>query len=440
MAKKITTEEKNKKVKAKTKEKVNKTDKVIETKKVEEKEQSPIVSLMELLGIIAFVVVVLIFFPNTIIWNIIVLLLILTVLIFVHEFGHYITGKMCGVHIYEFALGMGPKVLEFKRKNDPTIYTLRAFPIGGYCQLAGEELEDDDTLPKDKFMCNKSKLQRLLILVAGVTMNFITAFILLFLIGLCFGSTDQSNRIAGVEKDSVAYEAGIVAGDKIVECNGYKITTWDKLSVVTAMKNENDYIEYVIEHKDGSKDTYQLIPADYVTFEDKMIRITDEITKEDILEYYGKTEDEVVISQKIGVSSSSEKLYGISNAFKYACTKFISIVSMMLMIIWGLITGKIGLNALSGPVGMYSIVGEVARAGFANIIYLAAYLSINLGVLNILPIPAFDGGRVLFVLIEAVTGKKVDAKIEAIIHSVCFVLLMILMLVITCQDILRLLF
>ena len=102
----------------------------------------------------------------------------LSILIFVHEGGHFIIGKKCGVHIYEFALGMGPKVLGFRRKNDPTEYTLRAFPIGGYCAMAGEEGEDDANLAKDKFMCNKPKLQRVAILVAGVTMNFITAILL----------------------------------------------------------------------------------------------------------------------------------------------------------------------------------------------------------------------------------------------------------------------
>ena len=435
MAKK-TTEGKVQKTNNK-KEKVEKIKKDEQAKVSEEKEQSTIVSIIELIGIIAFVIIVLIFFPNTVIWNIVVLLLILTVLIFVHEFGHFITGKMCGVHIYEFALGMGPKVLGFKRKDDPTIYTLRAFPIGGYCQLAGEELEDDENLPKDKFMCNKSKLQRLLILVAGVTMNFITALILLFAIGSIWGSTDQSSLIAGVEKDSVAYEAGIVAGDRIIGCNGYKVTTWDKLSVVTALKNKNDYIEYEIKHENGKVETYKLVPADYVSFDDKLIRITEDNTKEDILKSYDKKEDEVVITQKIGISAPTKRQYGFINSIKYAFTKFINIVIMMLMIIWGLITGKIGLSALSGPVGMYSVIGEAAKYGIANIIYLAAYLSINLGVLNILPIPAFDGGRVIFVLFEAITGKKVDAKVEGMIHSIFFILLMILMLVITLQDIIR---
>ena len=140
----------------------------------------------------------------------------------------------------------------------------------------------------------------------------------------------------------------------------------------------------------------------------------------------------------VGISASSEIHKGFGYAIKYAFSKFGSIVSTMLLILGSLFTGKLGLSALSGPVGMYSVVGTVAQAGFANLIYLMAYLSINLGVLNILPFPAFDGGRVLFVLIEAITRKKVDSKIEGYFHSIGFILIMLLMLYITFQDVLRL--
>lgn len=425
----------------KKQQEVKKEEKIEEITKEEvkeEKETSPLVSLIELIAIILAVIVILVFFPGTVIWNIVVLLLILTLLIFVHEFGHFITSKMCGVHVYEFALGMGPKVLGFKRKNDPTEYTLRALPIGGYCQLAGEDMEDDDSLEKDKFLCNKPKLQRVLILVAGVTMNFITAIVLLFLIAFIWGSTDQRSFIGGVEEDSPAYRAGIVEGDKVVGCNGYKIDTWDKLSVVTTMKNKNDFIEYEILHANGKTETYKLIPDEYVTYEDKNIQITEENTKEKILKDNNWKEDEVTIGKKIGISARTEKMTGFVASVKYAFRKFANIVIMMLMILWSLITGKIGLNALSGPVGMYSVVGTVAKFGLANIIYLAAYLSVNLGVLNIIPFPAFDGGRVLFVGIEAITRKKVNPKVEAAFHSVGFILLMLLMLIITLQDIVKL--
>ncbi len=395
-------------------------------------------NILILLGIVIGIVLVLTLLPNTPIWNIVVLLLILSLLIFVHEGGHFLVAKKCGVHVYEFALGMGPKVLSLKRKNDPTEYTLRAFPIGGFCAMAGEEGEDDENLPKDKFMCNKSKIKRILILVAGVTMNFITAIVLLFIIGLCYGSTDQSSVIGSVSEGTPAYNAGLKENDTIIECNGYKIKTWDKLTIVTNLKNKNDYYEYKIKHEDGSIDTYKIVPDKYVVFDGKTIKIDETNTLESILKEYDKKEKDVTISNLVGIQAKSKVNKGFVSAIKYAFSKFGSIVSTMILIIGSLFTGKLGLSALSGPVGMYSVVGTVASLGFANIIYLTAYLSINLGVLNILPFPAFDGGRVLFVLIEAVTRKKVDPKIEGYFHTVGFALIMLLMIYITFQDVLRL--
>lgn len=395
-------------------------------------------NILILLGIVIGIVLVLTLLPNSPIWNIVVLLLILSLLIFVHEGGHFLVAKKCGVHVYEFALGMGPKVLSLKRKNDPTEYTLRAFPIGGFCAMAGEEGEDDENLPKDKFMCNKSKIKRILILVAGVTMNFITAIVLLFIIGLCYGSTDQSSVIGSVSEGTPAYNAGLKENDTIIECNGYKIKTWDKLTIVTNLKNKNDYYEYKIKHEDGSIDTYKIVPDKYAVFDGKTIKIDETNTLESILKEYDKKEKDVTISNLVGIQAKSKVNKGFVSAIKYAFSKFGSIVSTMILIIGSLFTGKLGLSALSGPVGMYSVVGTVASLGFANIIYLTAYLSINLGVLNILPFPAFDGGRVLFVLIEAVTRKKVDPKIEGYFHTVGFALIMLLMIYITFQDVLRL--
>lgn len=403
-----------------------------------EKKKNNLKSILILSAIILAVILVLVFFKNTPIWNIVVLLLMLSLLIFVHEGGHFIAAKKCGVHVYEFALGMGPKVLSFKRKNDPTEYTLRAFPIGGFCAMAGEEGEDDESLDKDKFMCNKSKIKRIIILVAGVTMNFITAIVLLFIIGLSFGSTEQKSIIGRVETGSPADVAGLKVNDKIIECNGYKISTWDKLTIVTNLKNKNNYYEYKVEHEDGSVDTYKITPDEYVVIGSETIKLDENNKLEDVLKKYNKKESEVTLSKLVGIGAPSEIKKDFLSALKYAFSKFGSIVSTMLLILGSLFTGKLGLSALSGPVGMYSVVGTVASMGFANLIYLTAYLSINLGVLNILPFPAFDGGRVLFVLIEAVTRKKVDPKIEGYFHSIGFILIMLLMVYITFQDVLRL--
>ena len=414
---------------------MKKEDKVV----VEENSKKErIKSIVELILIILAVIIILIFFPNTFIWDLVVLFLILSILIFVHEFGHFIMGKAFGVYIYEFALGMGPKVMGFKRKNDPTEYNLRALPIGGFCQMAGEEGEDDKNLRKDQFMCNKSKLQRTLILVAGVVMNFITAIILLFFISLVWGNTEQSSVIGQVEENSPAAEAGIVSGDRVTGLNGYNVSTWDELTIVTNLKNESGEYTYEIEHKDGSKESITLTPAEYIVVGNDTYRITEDNTLEEILEELDLESDEVEVRSLIGISADSTVKHGFLNAIDYAFTKFKSIISTMFLIIGSLFTGKLGLEALSGPVGMYSIIDEVAALGVANIIYLAAYLSINLGVINILPFPAFDGGRVLFVIIEAITRKKVNPVVEGWFHTIGFILLMILMLYITFQDVLRL--
>lgn len=431
---------KKKQVKEVSKKEVKEVEpiKEAEEKKEEVKEQSTLTSVIELIGIVLAIIVVLVFFPNTVIWNIVVLLLILTVLIFVHELGHFIIAKKCGVHVYEFALGMGPKVLGFKRKNDPTEYNLRAFPIGGFCQMAGEEGEDDKNLSKDKFMCNKSKIQRICILVAGVTMNFITAIVLLFIIGLSAGSTEQRSFIGRVEKDTPAYESGLVKGDRIIKLNGHKVSTWDEVQLVSLLKNKNKYNSYVVEHKDGTVEEIKIVPIDTVQYEGKTYKITKENTKEEILKELNIKETDAVVSKIIGVTAPSERKKGIKASLKYAGIKFVSTVKMMYKMVGALITGKLGLDNLSGPVGMYSVVGTVAKAGFINILFLMAYLSINLGVLNIIPFPAFDGGRVLFIIIEAIIGKKVSPEVEGWFHSVGFFLLMLLMLYITIKDVINL--
>lgn len=440
---KKTTKAKTATKKVTPKEEVVKAEKVElkeekEVKVEEPKEENQLKSAIELILIILAIIIILVFFPNTPLWTIIILLLVLTALIFVHEFGHFIVGKLCGVHIYEFSLGMGPKVLGFKRKNDPTEYNLRALPIGGYCSLAGEDGEDNPDLPKDKFMCNKGKLKRTAILVAGVTMNFITAFILLFLISFIWGSNEQTSYIGSIEPDSPAEKAGMRAGDKIIECNGYKLSTWDKLTIITSLKNDNDYYEYVIEHEDGKEEKYKIVPEEYAIIDDESIKITEENTLDTIAQNKNINKEDIEVKKIIGIAADTEIKHGFLNALDYAWKKFGSLVSTMLLIIGSLFTGKLGLNALSGPVGMYSVVNTVAAYGISNILYFAAYISINLGIINILPFPAFDGGRVVFVAIEAITGKKVDAKIEGIFHSIGFILIMLLMIYITWHDILNL--
>lgn len=343
--------------------------------------------------------------------TLIYLIIILGLLIFIHELGHFIIAKKSNVHIYEFALGMGPQIFK-KTGKDGVIYSIRAFPIGGFVQMAGEVDEDDKDIKKDRFMCNRPWYQRLAVLLAGVTMNFILALVLLFVSALIWGSSKTTPVISKVEKDYPMALAGIVAGDEIIEINGYEIKTWDKANVVLNLKDKDGIYEFKIKKTDGSIKNYNITPK------------------------FLKNEDGE--EQKIfGLAISSVREKGFVNAVKYSFKKFGDIVYSMTFVIAKLITGELSLKALSGPVGMYSLVGDTVKYGLENVIYLVALLSINLGFLNVLPFPAFDGGRVLFLLIEKIKGSRVDTKIEGIIHTVGFALLMILMVYITFQDILK---
>ena len=346
--------------------------------------------------------------------TLIILIIMLGILVFVHEFGHFIVAKKTGVHVMEFAIGMGPRLFKFKRKNDPTIYSVRLLPIGGFCAMAGEVFEEDDLkLPKNKYMCNKKPYQRFLILVAGVTMNFILALVLFFLQGLIWGSYNQLSYVGYVKDNSSIMNSGIVEGDRIISINNVKTNTWDKIQIALLLKNNGEKYDFVVRKQDGTIKKYEVIPSKTVN-----------------------DDNEEVVEFGFGADQTLKK--GFFHSIKYAFIKFYSVISSMGIIIVKLFSGKLGVNSLAGPVGMYSVVGESAKLGIENLIFLTAYLSVNLGFINILPFPAFDGGRVLFLIIEKIKGSPVDSKIENMIHTIGFCLLMLLMLIVTYQDILRL--
>ncbi len=344
--------------------------------------------------------------------NLILLIFILGIIILVHEFGHFIWAKKFGVHIYEFSLGMGPIIKTHKGK-DNIDYNIRAFPIGGFVSMAGEVYEDDKKIKKNKFMCNKPWHQRLIIMIAGVMNNFILAIFLLFVIALFCGSTTTKPIIGQILEDSAVEKAGLESGDQILSINGVKSSSWDKLQIALYRKNKKDAYEFVVKKANGEEKEYEIIP--------------DKIKNDDGTE-----------TNQFGFGIDTTKSYGILPSIKYAFMKFGSIISSMVLTITSLFSGKISLNALSGPVGIYQVVGDSVSAGISQITYIIAFLSINVGFINILPFPAFDGGRVLFLIIEKIRRKPIDSKIENAFHTVGFILLMILMIYITCQDILKL--
>ena len=344
--------------------------------------------------------------------RILLLILILGIIILVHEFGHFFFAKLFNVHIYEFSIGMGPVLFTHKGK-DGVNYNLRAFPIGGFVAMAGEVYEDDKKVDKDRNLCNRPWLQRLIIMVAGVMNNFILAIVILFVIGTFFGGSITKPVINDVVKDYPAYDSGLKKGDTIYQINGYHITNWDKAQIVLLFKDKDNVYEFKVKDKTGKKHTYKITPK---------------VEKDKDGNKYNK----------FGIEVKNTPKYGLLNGIKYAFLKFASLYETMFLTIFGLFTRKISINALSGPVGMYKVVGESLKYGFINIIYLTAFLSINVGFINILPFPAFDGGHVLFMIIEKIKGSPVNQKIENTIHTIGFFILLALMLYITVLDIFRL--
>ena len=339
-------------------------------------------------------------------------ILILGLVVFIHEFGHFIMAKKNGVYCYEFSLGMGPKIYSFNRKNDETTYSLRLFPIGGYVQMAGEEIEVDEKIPKNRRMQSKTVWQRLSIVVAGVFNNFILGIVLLFLMALFYGSPETKPYISTVDKDYNAYKVGIREGDLLTKVNGKKVRTVDDVMLAFELSKNGEAFKFTVKDTNGNEKNVTVMPTKI---------------KEDTGERY---------VYGIGLSSQINK--GFLSSIKYAFVKFASIYRNMFKVIGSLITGRLGVNSLSGPVGIYNVIGEQAKMGFDNVIYLAAYISINVGFVNLIPFPAFDGGRALFLIIEKIRKKPIDQKVENTIHTVGFALLMILVIVITINDIIRL--
>lgn len=344
--------------------------------------------------------------------TIIYFILILGTIVCIHEFGHFIFAKKAGIYVYEFSIGMGPRLFKWKRKNDETEYSIRLLPIGGYVQMAGEDLEADEKtkIPKEKQMQNKKWHQRFLTIIAGVLFNFLLAIVLLFIIGLVNGAPSSVPKIEEVSTDSPAYKAGLEKDDIIVKVGDKKIHNSDMLMLELQVLNGKE-TTFEVKKSDGSKKTVKIKPK----------KVT--VDKQE--------------GYQFGFSLTSETKKGVLAAIQYAFTKTFSLVEQMIYIIGYLIVGKLSLSSLSGPVGIFQIVGETAKTGFLNIIYLIAFMSINVGFINILPFPAFDGGRLLFLIIEKIKGSPVDPKIENTIHSIGFLLLMILMIVITYNDITR---
>lgn len=359
--------------------------------------------------------------------TILIAIIVLGLLIFVHEFGHFIIAKMSGMRVEEFSIGMGPEVMK-KIKGD-TMYSLRAFPFGGYVRVTGaagemdENMEDYDGLeildPDDPRRYNNRPIwQRFIFGLAGSGMNFILAIILLT--GLCvhFGVFDTEavldNEISFVSEDSGAYESGIRAGDKILSIAGREVKLWEDVSLGVEDIEKDKPVAIVVE-RDGKVLNFEVYPQF----------------------------DESRNKYLLGVSKSyPHREVGIVEGFEMACMDTVNVCKMLLDAVGNLLTGEVAINdeeeGLSGPVGIVKVIDQSAQQGLPYLLRLTALLSINLALFNLLPIPGLDGSRLLFILIEGIRGKAVDPAKENIVNLIGFAFLMMLMIYVTYNDIIRL--
>ncbi len=339
-------------------------------------------------------------------------IIILSAIVIVHELGHFIFAKLSNTYVYEFAIGMGPKIFSKKNKSGETEYSIRAIPIGGSVSLAGEEIDDDKKIPKNRKLQAKTFLQRFLIMVSGAGFNFIFAFAILFISGLIYGCVSVKPIIADLTKDYPAYDSGLEVGDTIISINGDKVSSWSEVQLVI---QSSDGKELVFKVKDNNNN-YKTI----------------NITPKKI------TADNGDVVYAIGIYKSNLIERGFLISFEYAINTTKSLFNLMFATIKSLFLGNVSVNDLSGPVGIYTIVDSQSKEGFNNILNLIAFLSVNVGVINLLPFPAFDGGRVLFLIIEKIIRKPIPPRIENTIHSIGFFLLIALMIYVTFNDVFKL--
>lgn len=337
-------------------------------------------------------------------------ILVLGITIMIHELGHFICAKKVGVYVYEFSLGMGPKIFSKKRKNDPTEYNIRLFPIGGFVSMAGEDLKSDNKIPSNQQLCNKGWVARFITLIAGIAFNFLLAIFLLFIVGLFNGVPKYGTKIATLDEQYPIYNSNIEAGDVIKKVNQEKVNSSELLVLELAI-HSGEKINLEVQHENGKIETVSVQPI------------------------YTERNGEKGYAYGFTLDNTKEKGFFLSIGYAFSHTK--NLILQMGKTIYYLITGRLGLDSLSGPVGIYTIVGTAAKSGILSIIYLIAYLCINVGLINLIPLPAFDGGRILFLIIEKIKGSRVDPKVENTIHSIGFLILMILMIYITCHDIVR---
>ena len=338
---------------------------------------------------------------------IVIILLMFTVIVVAHEWGHFITAKKCGILVHEFAVGMGPML--WSKQVGETQYSIRLLPIGGYCRM--EEEVGEAANPRG--MASKKPWQKLLVVSAGAIMNFILAWVLLA--GIVSYMGVSSNVIKEVEANTPAMEVGLQKCDRIIQIDGHKV---GQLGDMQPYLEKEEKLYTLTVQRNGKKIEVPI-----------QTRVLEQ----------GK-------NPRFGFSvklTHFNVLYNIKMGF----ILMVQVIKMVWDSLVGLISGAIGFDNVAGIVGVVDAGSQVwnnsmqtggVQLAILNMVYLAALLSANLGVMNLLPIPALDGGRIFFVLVEMIRGKAIPAEKEGAVHFIGMILLMLLTVVVLYNDIMRL--
>ncbi|HHW08037.1 MAG TPA: RIP metalloprotease RseP [Clostridia bacterium] len=333
--------------------------------------------------------------------SVVVTIIILGLLIFVHELGHFLAAKLVGIKVHEFALGMGPLV--YSKRVGETQYSLRALPIGGYNRMAGMDPEEEYD---PRGFNTRTVGQRMGVIAAGSIMNFLLAIVLFAVFFMGIGVASNRNEIGEVLAGSPAAQAGLQEGDRIVAVNGTDTPTWE------------DLVRVIRAHPD--EEIQLTVQRGKAEFSVTVMTVRDEQENVGLIGIKGVVEKKGFFeSIWLGISSSVALI--------------VIIVQQLFLMIGGQVPADV-----AGPVGMVSIVGQAVHFGIGTLIRFAALLSLNLGIINLLPIPALDGSRLVFLAIEGIRGRPVNPAKENFIHFIGFVVLLGLMVLITYQDLWRL--
>ena len=378
--------------------------------------------------------------------TLIVTVVMFLVMVSLHEFGHFIVGRLLNFKILEYAIGFGPTI--FSRQRGEVKYSIGAVPLGGYCKFEGEDEDSKD----ERAFSNQAVWKRILVVAAGGIFNIILGF-MIFVIVVASTSPMLTNTVDTVVEHSYIEDAGIIPGDKIVEINGKKISFYDDITLYTS-EFSKDTDAVVTVKRDGEKLSFSIRPTEQIityTYQADGVNVSSSINGYETSEFVPYSEEnpkgeaadgevQTVTRYIIGFSPL-QKNVTILNVWGQAWNETRFVVKLVYRSLWDMVTGKIGVDQMAGPVGIVSEVNNAVNSGSRSWLYvinLVGLLTINLGVFNLLPIPALDGGRLFFMIIELIRRKPIPPEKEGMVHAVGMLLLFALIIFVSFNDVMRL--